>query len=139
MTTSLVRGGDGNGNGNGNGEQEDLLSTTVSDNHIESNTNSFVEEEERGLLGDCYPDEERCTKHSGNRLACHKRIEAGRCYWYPDAYYYEVHGVCSSCSGVNCGGYHRAIECYECPFFDNKVHQHHFGEKKILPWRMQMV
>merc|ERR1712238_560474 len=46
--------------------QEDLSSTSVGDNSIESNTNLFVEEEteEDGLLGDCYNDS--CTTHMSN-------------------------------------------------------------------------
>jgi len=85
--------------------QEDLSSTSVGDNSIESNTNLFVEEE-GGLLENC--DLGLCYHHNYSFEACNG--EKG-CYFYP----LLNGGTCSSCSGVNCGGGHRAPRCLECP------------------------
>ena len=32
---------------------------------------------------------------------------------------WPTHGRCSSFSGVNCGN-HRAVTCYECPYYDSR-------------------
>merc|ERR1712238_11396 len=131
-TTSLVRGGVRNGNGNGDAGQEDLSSTSVGDNSIESNTNSFVEEEEEGgLLGDdCRKSS--CLSHSGDAHGC--QVQEG-CYWYQHFLQGGFQdgtggiGSCLSCSGVSCGMVclgvnwcflHRAPVCSMCPKYDGE-------------------
>mmetsp|Transcript_2060 Transcript_2060/g.2359 ORF Transcript_2060/g.2359 Transcript_2060/m.2359 type:complete len:199 (-) Transcript_2060:17-613(-) len=108
-TTSLVRGGDGVGVGVGDGGQEDLSSTSVGDNFIKSNTNSFVEKE--GVLPrDCF-DLYSCTKHRNKEKACKGQ---GGCFYYPHLFISkETQGYCANCSGVSCGA-HRAPECRYC-------------------------
>eukprot|EP00751_Fragilariopsis_kerguelensis_P026057 CAMPEP_0170861208 /NCGR_PEP_ID=MMETSP0734-20130129/18041_1 /TAXON_ID=186038 /ORGANISM="Fragilariopsis kerguelensis, Strain L26-C5" /LENGTH=86 /DNA_ID=CAMNT_0011235173 /DNA_START=219 /DNA_END=480 /DNA_ORIENTATION=+ len=81
MTTSLVRAGDGGvGVGVrvrvrvGDGGQKDLFSTFVVNKIIKSNTNLFVEEEKRGLLGDCFSAS--CLKHRGDEKAVKDKEDA---------------------------------------------------------------
>ena len=126
-TTSLVRGGvsNGNGNGDGDGGQEDFSSSSVGDNYIKSNTNTFVEEEEGGLLGDISKcGNGPCTTHSDAK-ACNGH---GGCYWFPHVGFYSRVGKCSSCAGVDCGAHfnprceswvtHRAPRCVDCRYYD---------------------
>eukprot|EP00751_Fragilariopsis_kerguelensis_P030487 CAMPEP_0170925606 /NCGR_PEP_ID=MMETSP0735-20130129/12379_1 /TAXON_ID=186038 /ORGANISM="Fragilariopsis kerguelensis, Strain L26-C5" /LENGTH=235 /DNA_ID=CAMNT_0011325709 /DNA_START=65 /DNA_END=772 /DNA_ORIENTATION=- len=110
-TTSLVRGGNdgGNGDGGGVGEQEGLFSTSVGDNFIKSNTNSFVEEEGGLQISDCY-NSGSCYLHHGDEKACKEK----GCFYYPHLFISkETQGYCANCSGVSCGA-HRAPECRYC-------------------------
>mmetsp|Transcript_28910 Transcript_28910/g.31106 ORF Transcript_28910/g.31106 Transcript_28910/m.31106 type:complete len:204 (-) Transcript_28910:35-646(-) len=108
-TASLIRGGDGNGDAG----QEDVSSTSVGDNSFESNTNSFVEEEEEGGLqiADCFK-RYSCRKHRGEEKACKGQ---GGCFYYPHLFS-NGEGDCSGCSGVSCGA-HRSTECVNCPYY----------------------
>mmetsp|Transcript_28912 Transcript_28912/g.31112 ORF Transcript_28912/g.31112 Transcript_28912/m.31112 type:complete len:209 (-) Transcript_28912:35-661(-) len=113
-TASLIRGGDGGGGvDGGDGGQEDLSSTSVGDNSFESNTNSFVEEEEEGGLqiADCFK-RYSCRKHRGEEKACKGQ---GGCFYYPHLFS-NGEGDCSGCSGVSCGA-HRSTECVNCPYY----------------------
>lgn len=108
-TTSLVRVRVGNGggvsNGDGNDGQEDSSSTSVGNDYSKSVTNLFVKEEE-GLLGSCH--NYACT------VWFEKDCNAqGGCYWYQHLKVHSGRGLCSSCSGVWCGG-HRATVCSFC-------------------------
>mmetsp|Transcript_30899 Transcript_30899/g.35490 ORF Transcript_30899/g.35490 Transcript_30899/m.35490 type:complete len:219 (-) Transcript_30899:20-676(-) len=128
-TASLIRGGDGNGDAG----QEDVSSTSVGDNSIESNTNLFVEEEEDGRY--CSNDDDlyggACPYLYGDEC-----IFVSGCYYYP--HFFSQGGVqrppgsCHSCSGVNCGRVcdvdfdyrncwlHRAPVCSACSKYDGK-------------------
>jgi len=104
--------------------QEDLSSTSVGDNSIESNTNLFVEEGEGGLLGNCWlhpchGDEKTCEGQEG-------------CYFYPhlnNSFGDKYKGSCNRCAGVSCG-LHRAPDCSRCSNYDGewKASGHCHGE-----------
>ena len=111
----------------------DIATTTTTANLVrggDSNgDNSFAEiENEDCLFGPC--------NKNRNEKACMSGTFTKGCNWYP--HYRD--GVCSSCSGVNCGN-HRAPICSRCNWYgpvpSNPFKTNNKG-KKLLQWRMRM-
>ena len=72
---------------------------------IKSVTNSFAKMEKE----DCYNGP--CNKNK-NEVACLSGTYTKGCNWFSEPKGFKG-GVCSSCSGVDCGG-HRAADCFSC-------------------------